>query len=76
MQWGSLYNPSAGEGKSQDYERRIETLQKEIDKLQIPRMNTVSKTSYKHFVGYQEWHNHKRRSIDKVKQNESQNSAL
>ncbi len=76
MQWGSLYNPKeGGEGQSQNYERKIEILQKEIDKLQIPRMTTVNKSTYKKFVGYQEWHDHKRRSVGKVKEIESRNSV-
>ena len=76
MQWGSLYNSTVNGGKPQDYDSRIETLQKEIDKFQIPRMTTVSKTSYKDVKGYEEWHDHKRRSLERVKENELHSGNL
>ena len=61
--WGSLYNLN---GQGHDYERKIEALEKEMKEISLPRMATLSNTSYKAVQGYTEWQDYRRRSQDKV----------
>ena len=70
LQWGSLYNPNVAGGVPQDYKTRIKILEEEINKFKIPRMSTVTKTSYKQFEPYEEWHDHKRKSLERFKDDE------
>lgn len=57
--WGSLYNPK---GKGFDYEKKIEALEKEMKNIAVPRVTSLSNTSYRAVQGYPEWQDYRRRS--------------
>lgn len=72
--WGSLYqgeesNNSHGLSPDDDdqedyYQSRIDALQKEMDKIKVPRIASWTRVSYKppEHGGYREWQDFKRRS--------------
>jgi|EP00979_Chaetoceros_neogracilis_P014207 hypothetical protein len=63
--WASLYNPNLN-GQGHDYEKKIKALENEMKEISLPRMATVSNTSYKAVQGYKEWQDHRRRSQDRI----------
>ncbi len=55
----------------QDYQGKIQKLQDEIDKLPTVKvMTSLTQMSYRKVKPYDEWHDFKRKSIDRCKQNE------
>ncbi len=61
--WGELY----AKDMPQDYEGKIKKLENEINKLPTVRVMTLTQMSYKPLKPYDEWHNFKRKSIDRFK---------
>ena len=53
-----------------DFEGKIQKLQEEIDKLPSVRVMTLTQMSYKPVKPYDEWHNFRRKSIDRYKSND------
>ena len=51
----------------QDYRGKIQKLEDEINKLPTVRLMTLTQMSYKPLTPYDEWHNFKRKSIDRFK---------
>lgn len=70
--WGSLYqlpnhsdDPASPDQNQEDYyQSRIDSLQKEMDKIKVPRLASWTRVSYKtpENGGYTEWQDFKRRS--------------
>lgn len=65
--WGSLYNPTNNNPEhnnaDHDYESRIKVLQEQMDKIQVPRIASWTRVSYKRLHdGYREWQDFRRRS--------------
>jgi len=53
-------------GQPRTYKEKIERIEKEIMSLPIPRMMTNTMLDYIPVKPYQEWQDHKRRSLDKM----------
>jgi hypothetical protein len=49
-----------------DYEGKIQELKDEIKKLPSVRLMTLTQMSYKPVKPYDEWHDFKRKSIDRI----------
>ncbi len=66
-QWGSLYNDANDDGdgtSASSYSQKLELLERERKKCNS-RMCSLSRTSYKAVKGYPEWHDFRRRSIER-----------
>jgi hypothetical protein len=69
--WGSLYqspniynNASSDHHQEDYYQSRINALQKEMDKIKVPRIESWTRVSFKppEHGGYSEWQDFKRKS--------------
>ena len=65
--WGVLYAKDI----PTDYQGKIQKLQDEINKLPtVKGMTSLTQMSYRNVKPYDEWHDFKRKSIERLKQNE------
>ena len=59
--WSELY----AKDLPRDYEGKIQKLKDEINKLPTVQVKTLTQMSYKPVKPYDEWHDFKRKSIDR-----------